>query len=346
MRVLCHVLFWFAVALLYYLNYKRIAPDLIWIFLPKDMFVVMVMFYGTTSFVVSNWLLKGKWLLTLLWVAFGYVLWAAATYIVCLIIVNHFPTSGRYLTFFFNLILSDGPLGLIHPEKIPVLILDYVLLVSLPLSPKLMKSLMEQGYQAAKLEQQNLQLELDFLKSQVSPHFLFNTLTNIYQMSKQQDAGTPEIIFRLSDLMRYILYESKQEMTALQKEIGFLRNYIELARIRYEEDLPLTVSIDEPDEPYTIVPLILIPFLENAFKHGPDRSLHNAWVTVELYVRNDVLTFCVANGINGNADRPANGGIGLENARRRLARYYPQAHTLDIEEQADSYQVKLTMDLK
>src|SRR5690606_20851205 len=106
--------------------------------------------------------------------------------------------------------------------------------------------------------------------------------------------------------------------------IGFLRNYIELARIRYEEDLPLTVSIDEPDEPYTIVPLILIPFLENAFKHGPDRSLHNAWVTVELYVRNDVLTFCVANGINGNADRPANGGIGLENARRRLARYYPQ----------------------
>ncbi|MEC3880607.1 sensor histidine kinase [Parapedobacter sp. 10938] len=345
-RVVCHVIFWLLVLLFYTLNYRRIAKDVAWVFILKDMIVVLTIFYGTTSFVISNWLLKGKWLLTFFWVVFGYLLWAAGTYAACFIIVNYFPASGNYLKFFFDLVLSNGPLGMVYPHNVSVLALDYVFLVTLPLSPKLMKSLMEQSYRAAKLEQHSLQLELDFLKSQISPHFLFNTLTNIYQMAKESHADTPETVLRLAHLMRYILHESKQELIPIRNEIDFLQNYIELARIRYEKSLPVVVEIVEPQEPYTVAPLLLIPFVENAFKHGPNRSLQNAWVTISLAVENDQLVLTVANGLNPLAKAPPQSGIGLENAKRRLMQYYPERHELETDTQVNKYQVTLMLTLK
>lgn len=345
-RVICHAIFWLLTILLYYLNYRRMAGNHTWLFILKDLFVVTTLFYATTSFVISKWLLKGKIILTLCWVVFAYFYWMSVTYVTCLIAVNYLPAPNPYWERYLDLVMVDGYLSLFVPKNIPIFILDFVLLISLPLGPKLMKSLMEQGYKSTALERDNLELELGFLKSQISPHFLFNTLTNIYQMAKKNEPDTPETILRLADMMRYILYESKQEMIPLTQEIGFIKDYIELARIRYEDNFPLKSDIQDIEEPYRIIPLLLIPFIENAFKHGPDRSQQNGWVSIALGVKDDILVLQVDNGVNKNIEKPTDGGVGMNNVRRRLALYYPNRHTLETSEKEDSFHVKLTLNLK
>lgn len=195
-------------------------------------------------------------------------------------------------------------------------------------------------------ERDLLEMELNFLKSQISPHLLFNVLNSIYRMSEQNDPKTPDTVLQLSNLMRYVLYEGKDDEIQLSKEVGFIRNYIELARIRYGDRVPLHTEIADIDEPYKIVPLILIPFVENAFKHGPDRSRKNCWVDIFLKIANDTLFLTVKNGVNNHAEKPLIGGLGLQNARRRLDLHYPKRHRLDITEKDNSYSIELVIHLK
>ena len=209
-----------------------------------------------------------------------------------------------------------------------------------------MKSLMEQANEKTKLERDNLALELDFLKSQISPHFLFNTLNNIYQMAKKNDSQTPETILQLADMMRYLLYESKREKMPLKQEVKFIRDYIELARIRYDNKFILAAEIRDSNEPYKIAPLLLIPFVENAFKHGPDRSKKNGWVNIAITVKNDVLLMKIDNGVNRSADKAVPGGLGLENVKRRLSLNYPEMHRLQIQKEDTSFHVSLELNLK
>ena len=218
--------------------------------------------------------------------------------------------------------------------------------MSIPLAPKLAKVLLESSMKMVRLERDNLAMELDFLKSQVSPHFLFNILNSIYRMSEKNDPETPATILRLSNLMRYVLYQGKDDEIQLSKEVEFIMNYIDLARIRYGDKVPLQTDIAAIDEPYKIVPLILIPFVENAFKHGPDRSRNDSRVDVSLKITDDTLLLTVKNGVNHLAEKPTIGGVGLQNVRRRLELHYPKRHSLDMTETNNSYIVKLSVKLK
>lgn len=345
-RVVCHVMFWFSLMLLYYLNYVRLAGSHSWLYVFKDLFATATLFYFTTSFVVNHWLLKRKYIPTLLWIIFTYLWWLTLTYVACWIDVNFLPEAPEYWQRYLALVLDGGLLSLLSPGSLPIFILDYIYVISFPLWPRLMKRMIEQSYLTTKLERDKLAMELNFLKTQISPHFLFNTLTNIYQMVRLGEPHAPTAIMQLADMMRYILYKSKQSTIPLNQETQFIQDYIQLVRIRYKTDFPLHCNIKEPDEPYQILPLLLIPYVENAFKHGPDRSLQNAWVSIALTIENDILVFIVENGVNKHSPEPEKGGAGLENVRRRLELHYPETHKLNIQDNSDSFHVSLTLNLK
>lgn len=344
-RVLCHIAFWIVVTTLYYLNYSRLSDDqYIWLFIGKELVVTGSLFYSA-SWMISKWVSKGKVYPLFIFIILAYIWWLLLSYFACYVAQPYVVKSDerlyRYLGFFLNNGLSD----LFTFRKTGVLLLDFIYMVSIPLAPKLMKAILESAMEKVKLERDNLALELDFLKSQISPHFLFNTLNSIYRMSETYDPQTSETVLRLSSLVRYILYQAKDEEILLSKEVDFIKDYISLAKLRYGEKVPLKVNLMEVEEPYKIIPLILIPFAENAFKHGPDRSRNDAWIDISLYVNNERLSLIVKNGINHSAAKSIYGGLGLQNAKRRLELHYPNRHKLITQENENTYSVELIIDL-
>lgn len=204
------------------------------------------------------------------------------------------------------------------------------------------------------LEKDNLVLQLESLKAQLHPHFLFNTLNNIYGMSLTGDKQTPDFILRLSDMMRFILYDCQQNKVALEKDIAFLDNYLEMEKRRYPAaDIQFTVSGDATGK--QIAPLLFIQFLENSFKHGAHRlndtgfihgslTMHANSLTFEL--RNDVFTASPPSPILKEGDgRQEYGGVGINNVRQRLVLYYPGKHTLAINSDKSIFEVRLSLSL-
>lgn len=193
------------------------------------------------------------------------------------------------------------------------------------------------------LENEKLTAELAFLKSQINPHFLLNSLNNIYSLAYQKAEKTPEAILKLSEIMRYMLYESNDAKVELAKEVRYLENYIELQKIRYKDSafVNLTIACDEHLQ--TIVPLILIPFVENAFKHGVINDPANP-VEIKICTEDGKLLFTVANK-KSLQNKDETGGIGFHNVKRRLDLLYPGKYTLKIDDQPLTYTVQLSLDL-
>jgi|SRR5690554_4153040 len=351
-RIIGHIVFWLLVTLLYYLAYRRVGGDYVWIFVVKELFVTTTLFYSA-SWIISRWVSRGRIYPLILFIIFAYLWWFSCTYLTCYVAKPYIPESARGFHLYLGFFLNDGFLGLFQVEKYGTLAIDFITMVSIPLAPKLTKVLLESSMKMVRLERDKLAMEVDllamelnFLKSQVSPHLLFNVLNSLYRMSEQNDPKTPDTVLKLSNLMRYALYEGKGNEIQLSKEIGFIRDYIELARIRYGDKVPLHTEIADIDEPYKIAPLILIPFVENAFKHGPDRSRKNCWVDISLKITNDTLFLTVKNGVNHHAEKPPVGGVGLQNTRRRLDLYYPDRYNLNINETENSYGIELVIHLK
>jgi two-component system, LytTR family, sensor kinase len=214
------------------------------------------------------------------------------------------------------------------------------------LSVKLFKDLVVQRTRGVHLEKENLRLEFDFLKAQVNPHFLFNTLNNIYSFSIQAPDRVPGTILKLAELMRYTLYQTEEPLVPLSRELSFLRTYVELQRIRHEADTPLSFEIHGTPGTLTIAPLLLIVFVENAFKHGPQASVQRGWVRIRTTVNNGQLRFEVSNSTHPTSERTEEpGGVGLANAQRRLDMLYPDRYQLTTKQEADSYHVLLLLDL-
>jgi LytS/YehU family sensor histidine kinase len=192
----------------------------------------------------------------------------------------------------------------------------------------------------------NTELELNLLKSQINPHFLFNTLNNIYSLSLQKSDRSPEMILKLSDLMRYMLYECNVPFIDLQREIQFLQDYIDLEKIRHGEKVEILFSVQGAPDGLKIPPLLLIPFVENAFKHGVNAQFGNAWVHISLLLENNHIVFEIKNNKPQTAaQRNLNSsGIGIENAKKRLQLIYPNKHVLEINDLSASFHIKLSID--
>ncbi|WP_428328640.1 sensor histidine kinase [Mucilaginibacter sp.] len=191
------------------------------------------------------------------------------------------------------------------------------------------------------LENQRLSAELAFLKSQINPHFLFNSLNSIYSLAYQRSETTPEAILKLSEIMRYMLYECNDNKVDLAKELQYLHNYIDLQKIRFSNKAYIDYKVDGAIASQQIVPLLLIAFIENAFKHG---VANDPLTPIRLLIDVDAenLHFYIQNKKHTNNRDPA-GGIGLNNVKRRLDLLYPHKYNLDIRDEADTYTVELSL---
>ena len=191
------------------------------------------------------------------------------------------------------------------------------------------------------LENQRLTAELAFLKSQINPHFLFNSLNSIYSLAYQHSDNTPGAILKLSEIMRYMLYESNDNKVALEKELQYLQNYIDLQKIRFGDKAFIDFKIQGKVTDQRIVPLLLIAFIENAFKHGVANDAASA-IKLLINVEDTRLYFYIQNKKHNN-NRDAAGGIGLSNVKRRLNLLYPGKYNLEIRDELDTYTCELSL---
>jgi two-component system, LytTR family, sensor kinase len=195
------------------------------------------------------------------------------------------------------------------------------------------------------LVQTNLQLELDFLKTQINPHFLFNTLNSIYAEIVDTNEQAATRLAMLATLMRYGLYETNSERVLLTRELNYIQTYLELEKIRHGNEATIQLMQQGECQDYQIAPLLLISFVENAFKHGINRSKGGAFLAVNSIMQNEKLTFTVSNSVAERVSPNAVGGVGLANTRKRLSLLYPGQHTLDVSETNGQFHVILTLRL-
>ncbi len=194
-------------------------------------------------------------------------------------------------------------------------------------------------------EAQRTETELQFLKAQLNPHFLFNSLNSVYSLVRNKSNDAPEAVLTLSELMRYMLYEANQEIVPLIKEIEYIKNYVVLQRLRLSNSEDVKLSIKGEYEKKKIYPLLLISFIENAFKYGTDfKGITD--INIKIEVIQNTLTFNVNNVVGVHRKNKHNSGVGLTNIKNRLELLYPDLHTLGIKEDNGRYVVDLTLILE
>jgi len=190
-----------------------------------------------------------------------------------------------------------------------------------------------------------LETELKFLRNQTNPHFLFNTLNNIYALARKKADETADVVMKLSTLLRFMLYESKNEQIRISAEIKILDDYIELEKLRYNERLTISFLREVDNENEQIAPLLLIPFAENAFKHGASESRFESYIHLEMQLHNGILEFNIENTTEANGKKHTNENIGLSNVRRQLELLYKE-HEVSIQSDESVFKVSLKINLR
>jgi len=209
--------------------------------------------------------------------------------------------------------------------------------------------LQEMTLKITQIEREKLEAELNTLKSQLNPHFLFNSLNNIYSLALINSPQTPEIILKLSDLMRHVLYESRENFISVKKELNFLKNFIELQKIRLNNEIEIHYSVegDIPDK--RVIPLIFEPFIDNAFKHGLRNPAPSPYIHVFINFQPEILRFKIENNFDctQHAKASKSSGIGLKNIERRLEFLYsPDEYKYEIVRTDNTFTIRLELKLK
>ncbi|WP_170108685.1 sensor histidine kinase [Spirosoma oryzae] len=283
------------------------------------------------------------------------------TYTLLYYLHNYNPINNQYIDTRWHLFESAGLLGCFTSPRVALINVVFTSNVALIyLVPKVAKDLvvilsrsLQLEGDKLRLERDNLDLELNFLKAQVNPHFLLNTLNSVYARIFEADQQAADLVLHLSELMRYNLYETDQPRISLDKELAYIQHYLDLERSRLAHQ-PVLIDYEQSGQPahYQIAPLLLIAFVENAFKHGVKGATQPAYVQVRADVdTNGHFTFTVENSLpdsKPSASRPEarSGGVGLVNVRRRLEALYAGLYTLDATADRPTYTVTLTMELE
>jgi LytS/YehU family sensor histidine kinase len=202
-------------------------------------------------------------------------------------------------------------------------------------------------------EKRNLELlkerteaQLQLLRAQVHPHFLFNTLNNIYSKAQYESPGTGKMIMELSHILRYVLDEGKRELVPLENELQMLQDYINLEKMRYDDRLDLHLSLPSKTEGVYIAPLLLLPFVENCFKHGTSKMLNNPWINLRIELQGSSLFMKVMNGKKPLQNLSnTRKGMGIDNVKKRLELLYKDKYHLQINEEEEVFVVNLTLEL-
>ncbi|KQC29078.1 sensor histidine kinase [Flagellimonas eckloniae] len=305
----------------------------------------------------------------------GYVLYQAAGVYFCLyVLIPRLLQKRKYIVFFLSTVgvvvlmatlitsnyflaarvadMSVYDLFKISPES-PISIFKYNALpscvgaVTLGMSIKLTKIWIASQKRQQVLEKEKLETELKFLKSQFNPHFLFNTINSIFVLINKNPEMASESLVKFSSLLRYQLYECNSNQIPLQNELAYIESFMELESLRQNNNFELTSNISKREgERFTIAPFILIPFIENAFKHLSEDFKLKKWMRLDIYMDGKKLQFELENSANFEFQNTLDemhvyGGLGLKNVKRRLDIIYPDSHTLVVTKGKDSYSVKL-----
>jgi two-component system LytT family sensor kinase len=221
-----------------------------------------------------------------------------------------------------------------------------ILICGFSLGLGILEKLSQNEKQRKELEKEKLNSELAFLKNQISPHFFFNTLNNIYSLIGFDTEEARHAVLKLSKLMRYLLYESEQGESSLADEVAFLNNYIDLMKLRLGNKVELTISLPDSNHDLRVPPLLFVPFVENAFKHGISYR-ERSFIDIRMFVDGNKIWFKARNSMGtGNLTEKMHSGIGLENVKKRLNLLFPQTHTLKIEQTSAEFNVDLSLEIK
>lgn len=266
-----------------------------------------------------------------------------------LIIALSLLLTGCVSWLFFH---ADFPLQ--HRKAINLLLYWIPFLISsllLGIIVKMIRAITQGQLREARISAEQHKGELQLLQSQLSPHFLFNTLNNLYGLSLTQHEKLPPLLLRLSDLLRYSVYEAGETFVSLQNEIDYLNNYIEFEKIRMGNRLHLETAIQSPGNAQVrIAPMLLIVFVENAFKHPGNTTAKQIFIRIELAIEKDVIGFRVTNSFEVNHETSAiknkHSGLGLSNVQKRLDLLYPAEHIFYQSQENNQYTVMLQLKAK
>ncbi len=334
--ILIHLLFWIAVWFFYFYFFSFNSNDkdyIIW-FSSTILPVTILLTYFMVYYLVPKFLLAKKY-------------WKFALYsFYTIIISSNIIVPLIFGSFIFKSDYNIKHMPLMSKNIVFVLVMVYLIagIVSfIYLLNQNFKSLSRNKELQNKILETQLQLkeqELHYLKQQIHPHFLFNTLNTIYGFALKQSKQTPEIILKLSNLLDYILYQINKPKVPLKEEVLHIKEYIELEKIRFQDTLKIIFSANEINENIEVAPMLLIPFIENAFKHG---NLIDGYLRIEINVQvlNNKMEFKVRNTTVDQKDQKENGGIGLENIKKRLDLNYKNNYSLQHYEKDNWYLVNL-----
>ncbi|WP_163326250.1 sensor histidine kinase [Draconibacterium mangrovi] len=337
-RFLWHVLFWIVVLVVFWLIYASIRGEY------YEEFIVNIIqlpakMIGTYTFIylVLPIAIKRKeyfvfgFLVLIHFVLYGIIVRASIYYI------NPFPNPRGFKgTEFFDLtrILTKAAS-------------DYVL-PGIASAIYIFKRWYLEEQKNKKMAEEKIAAELNFLKAQIHPHFLFNTLNNLYTLILMQSEKAQDVVLKLSELLDYMIYKSNVEFVPLVNELEIVEGYIELEKMRYSKRLKLVYNVTGDADKHEIAPLILLPFIENCFKHGASKDRINPHVNIEISIKPEFLTLKAVNSIPKIKDQEEdeNQGIGLSNVKRRLDLIYPDKHELEFKSDDKLFEVLLKIYLE
>lgn len=276
-------------------------------------------------------------------------------YVTSLLLANLVVSSARILLT-YQLVTTEiwkeasvSGLGLFDPNYFIAVYIGEIYVVGFTMAIKLGIDYVSSINKRRELENKKMEAELSFLRSQIQPHFFFNTLNNLYSLSLRKDRKAPEMILKLSELMSYVIYEGKSRYVSLKQEIKHIQDYVDLEKLRYMDKLEVTMEITGNVEKYSMPPLILVPFVENCFKHGNTNS-DKIPILIKIDVKDDRLEYVVK---NEPGDRKKNNvprkdlrsGIGLKNAKRRLHLLFHDDYSLNVDQGKKTFTITLSMPL-
>lgn len=333
-----HLVFWVGVwfFFVYFFSYNATDSNYVTWFSTFLLPVTMITTYFVVYYLIPKYLLTKKYVFFTLYSLYTVVI---STWLIL-------------MTIFASLIFLSN----LKIEKMPPMSKNYIFVLILVYLVVLLVSFVNLLSHNFKTESKNKELqnkilatqlqikdqELQYLKKQIHPHFLFNTLNTIYGFALKGSKSTPDIILKLSNLLDYILYQVSKPKVSLTEEILHLKEYIDLERIRFQDTLKISFHSDIGNNDKLIPPMLLIPFVENAFKHG---NLINGYlqIFIEIKLLDETLSFSIKNTLKSSLEVRKESGIGLENIKKRLDLIYPNNHILEIKSDKEWYEVQLNI---
>lgn len=338
-RILLHSLFWLLAAGFYWLLYGRGGNDEITLlYLAIFMPVIALLTYLVNYYLIPRFFIQGRYAL------FFYLIFCAFIFSAWL---QTMSTAGLLYW------LAKANITIISPhirdtmlQKLALLFIPFLFTAIRALRRWVQELRQSQDLQRRRLETE-LKLkeaELNLLKSQVHPHFLFNTLNNIYGLALDRSQQTAQVVMQLSGLLDYMLYQGNQKYVPLQKELEHIRNYIALEQIRLDDPEQIRIDGPQAEKTWLIAPLLLIPLVENCFKHAGTNKNGEKYIRIK-WQSNPDFELMLSNSLATNEAASDKGGIGLDNVRRRLELLYPNRHLLQIRQDENHFTLTLNLEL-